>query len=509
MLTPRYTKPDVTELSVSAWFYRNRTLAGFDNPARSLYVSIRELVENSLDACEGAGILPEVNVRLVQEESTNERTGIASGPEVFLLSVQDNGSGIHRENITKLIGKMLTGTKFTHKQSRGTFGLGGSLALLYGQVTTQRPIEIVSGLQGDDHYSSISMRLDIDKNEPEIVKEGRIPKHLNDSGTTVTFHLLADWNRSKRRILDYFAQTSMIVPYSSIWFQDPDGRIVEHERVIDSLPVPAREVKPHPQGIDVELLKTMASTTRTSTLATFLTKSFQRIGTSTAKSFLSFAEIDSDQNPRELGNEALLAMMKALSEYNKFSAPTAKALSPAEEHVIQAGIMRLEPDFIATTKRSPSVYQGHPFIIEAAVAYGGQLRNGTNLYRFANRIPLLYDEGSDVSNRVIRDLKIKSYGFRPDDPLTFMVHICSTRVPYKTVGKEYIADVDAVRREISLGLKDCLRRLSEQVRRRNRVQKKTKRESRLRGYYKFIADTLGEVTQKEVSLTNLFLGDEV
>jgi DNA topoisomerase-6 subunit B len=479
-------------------------LAGFDNPSRSLYVSIRELVENSLDACEGAEVLPEIYVKLVKQDSSNERIGIASGPEVFLLSVQDNGSGIHRENIPKLIGKMLTGTKFTHKQSRGTFGLGGSLALLYGQVTTQKPIEIVSGLRGDSFYNTISMRLDIDKNEPEIVKETRIPKHQQDSGTTVTFHLQADWIRSKRRILDYFSQTSMIVPYSSIWFQTPEGQILEYDRVIDCLPILAREVKPHPQGIDVELLKSMASATRTTTLSSFLTKSFQRIGNSTAKAFLSFAQLNSDLNPRTLSNEALLQMMQALSDYSKFSAPTAKALSPAKEEVIRAGIMRLSPEFIVTTARSPSVYQGHPFIIEAAVAYGGELQNGTSLYRFANRIPLLYDEGSDVSNRVIRNLNLKSYGFRPDDPLAFIVHLCSTRVPYKTVGKEYIADVDAVRREISLGLKDCLRRLSEQVRRRNRVHKKTRRESRLRGYYQFIANTLSEITQREIDLNDLF-----
>ena len=509
MLTSRYSKPDVTELSISAWFYRNRTLAGFDNPARSLYVSIRELVENSLDACEGAGNLPDINVKLVSQNTSNERTGITSAPEIFQLSVQDNGSGIHQENITNLIGKMLTGTKFTYKQSRGTFGLGGSLALLYGQVTTQRPIEIVTGLRGEDYFTSILMRLDIERNEPEIVEESRIPKRQNDCGTTVTFYLQGDWLRSKRRIQEYFAQTSMIVPYSSIWFQTPDDKLIEYDRVIDTLPAPAKEVKPHPHGIDVELLKSMVSVTRTLSVASFLTSSFQRIGASTAKAFLTFAKVDADQKPRDLSNEALLDMMRAFSEYNRFSAPSAKALSPAEESVIHAGMMRLQPEFVTTTKRTPSVYEGHPFIIEAGVAYGGHLKNGINLYRFANRIPLLYDEGSDVSTRVIRNLNLKAYGLRPDNPLAFLVHICSTRVPYKTVGKEYIADVDAVRREVDLGLKDCLRRLSEQVRRRNRVQKNTKRESRLRGYYKFISETLGEATQRKVALTNLFpAGDD-
>ncbi|MCK4567784.1 MAG: DNA topoisomerase VI subunit B, partial [Candidatus Thorarchaeota archaeon] len=150
-----------------------------------------------------------------------------------------------------------------------------------------------------------------------------------------------------------------------------------------------------------------------------------------------------------------------------------------------------------------SVYEGHPFIIETGVAYGGQLTPGTNVIRFANRIPLLYDERSDVSYRVVRDLKLKSYGLRKEDPLTFMMHICSTKIPYKTIGKEYIADVDAVRKEIDLGFKDCLRELSKKLRSRNRAKIHRKRESRLNAYYKFTAETLSTATGREISIDRL------
>jgi len=197
-------------------------------------------------------------------------------------------------------------------------------------------------------------------------------------------------------------------------------------------------------------------------------------------------------------------MMRKLETYSGFLAPSSTSLSPAGLDVLEAGIRRLRPEFVVVRQRAPNVYEGHPFIVETGVAYGGELTPAIRLYRFANRIPLLYDERTDVSSQVIRELNLKNYGLRQDDPLAFFVHICSTKIPYKTVGKEFIGDIDVIRREIDLGLKDCLRRLGEGVRRKRRVHRQERRESRLVGYYEFIAETLGKATHQEVSLVSLF-----
>ncbi len=504
MQSLRHSDSDVVELSVSAWFYRNRTIAGFDNPARSLYVSVRELVENSLDACEGAGVLPEVHVSLQHlKTDSSEAEGMPKGPQVFGLRIQDNGSGIRREDAPRLLGRMLTSTRFTLKQSRGTFGLGGSLALLYGQVTTQRPIEITTGRSGEESKHKIVMRLDIENNEPILVHEEQQPKNPEDHGTIIEFYLQGDWFRSKRRITEYFLQTSMIVPYASMLFDNPDGESLRLPRVIEKLPQQPMEAKPHPRGIDVEMLKRMIKESRRSTLKSFLRGSFQRVGESTAEKFLASAALDPAAAPKAMSNENLVHMMKKLETYSGFLAPSSKSLSPAGLDVLKAGIRRLKPEFVVVRQRQPSVYEGHPFIVETGVAYGGELMPVMKLYRFANRIPLLYDERTDVSSQVIRELNLKNYGLRQDDPLAFFVHICSTKIPYKTVGKEFIGDIDVVRREIDLGLKDCLRRLGESVRRKRRVHRQERRESRLVGYYEFIAETLGKATDQEVSLVNL------
>ncbi len=503
MLTQPTYNQDIVELSVSAWFYRNKAIAGFDNPARSLYVSIRELVENSLDACEDARILPEVTVLLNQEEELDQSDLLSQGPATFELVVKDNGTGIKRESIPLLLGKMLTGTKFTHRQSRGTFGLGGSLALLYGQVTTQRPISIVTGMKGTDIGHYIEMRLDIENNTPIIIKEEEIPKAPDEHGTMVSFWLQGDWIRSKRKIIDYFSQTAIIVPYASLLFETPESDVIKYDRVIAKVPKPSAESKPHPRGIDVEMLKSMIAVTRKRSLKSFMTGSFQRVGSTIAEDFLAYASLDPNRAPESLEQEEFVRLMNKMESYQKFLPPSAKTLSPVGTEVLQAGVHRLSPEFVIIRQRSPSVYEGHPFIIETGVAYGGQLPPGVNIIRFANRIPLLYDERSDVSFRVVRDLNLKNYGLRQEDPLTFMMHICSTKIPYKTIGKEYIADIDEVRKEIELGYKDCLRELSKKLRRRNRANFHRKRESKLTAYYRFTTEILSAATGKNITSHNL------
>ncbi len=512
MLTPKTQTSDIVELSVSAWFYRNRTIAGFDNPARSLYVSIREMVENSLDACEDALVPPEVTVLLSAENEPDEESGILSaGPQIYRLTVKDNGSGMEKDSIPVLIGKMLTGTKFTQRQSRGTFGLGGSLALLYGQVTTQEPIEVVTGRRGSEVGHRVLMRLDIENNAPDIVESNTISKAREESGTMVSFALEGDWIRSKKRIMDYFTQTSLILPNASLMFETPDDELVRFDRLVNMALERPEEMPPHPRGIDTEMLKRMLSSSRSKSLKSFLVNSFQRVGETIATEFLSYAGLDPEAEPSEVGQGALVALMNAMSTYERFLPPSPKSLSPAGVEILEAGVRRLEPDYAVFRQRSPSVHEGHPFIVETGVAFGGKLEQGTKLYRFANRIPLLYDEGSDVSHKVVKSLNLKHYGLRQEDPLAFIVHICSTKIPYKTVGKEYIADVDSVRREVDLGIKDCLRELKKKLRRRERVTRDRRRRSKMIAYYEFMADTLSSAIGRNVSLDDLPIfngGDE-
>ncbi|TFF93349.1 DNA topoisomerase VI subunit B, partial [Candidatus Thorarchaeota archaeon] len=417
-----------------------------------------------------------------------------------------NGGGMEPEAIPLLLGRMLTGTKFTHKQSRGTFGLGGSLALLYGQVTTQKPIRVVTSRPGSGIENELTMRLDIEENRPTIIGKSQRVNTTNTHGTRVRFSLQGDWLRSKRKIIEYINQTSIIVPYASLLFENPDGETLAFPRVVHQMPEPPREMQPHPLGIDVEMLKKLLSETNSRTLGTFMINSFQRVGEATARSFLQEAELEYERTPDSLNTREVIDMMRAMECFEDFIAPSSDCLSPLGEGVLRAGLERLNPEYSVVTQRSPSAYEGHPFIVEVGIGYGGDVEPG--MYRFANKIPLLYDEGSDVSTKVVKELNLKHYGLKKEDPIAFLTHICSTKIPYKTVGKEYIGDVDVIRREIDLGFKDCLRRLGKRVRRRNRVKRAKKRENRLQKYYEFMSAVLSDSLKREIGADHLFSGDE-
>lgn len=505
MLSAGSADSGLKELSVSAWFYRNRTIAGFDNPARSLYVSVRELVENALDACEEARVLPDISVSLLRESTLDDDEDLfAAGPQLYCLTVEDNGTGICPEDAPKLLGKMLTGTKYTQRQSRGTFGLGGALALLYGQITTQNPIEIKTKIHGEQFGHKLVLQLDIEANEPIILEETDFPKNQAGHGTTVSYHLKGDWLRSKRRIIDYFKQTSIIAPYASLTFNSPDEEQLVFKRVTSFLPPVPSEMKPHPEGIDLEMLKKMLDKAENRTLEGFLRSAFHRVGKVTAENLLQHCGLNVERKPSSLTTNDLKRLMKGIDSFDEFLPPSASALSPAGEDVLSSGIQRLSPQFFAVSQRKPSVHEGHPFIVEVGVAYGGGIQEGLTLYRFANRIPLLYDEGSDVSNKVMRDLNLGNYDLDETDKLAFFAHICSTRIPYKTVGKEYIGNVDSIRREIDLGFKQCLREIATSVRRKHRARRKRRRKHKLKQYYEFISKTLTESTGRDVRIHSLF-----
>jgi DNA topoisomerase-6 subunit B len=246
------------------------------------------------------------------------------------------------------------------------------------------------------------------------------------------------------------------------------------------MPKPPVETKPHPYGSDVETIKRLASTTSSKTMLNFMITHFQRIGTTTAKRFLEFAGIPSTKRPSRLDTEDIVKLVQAMKQFQDFRAPTGDCLSPLGENLIKAGIQKeLNPEFISIKKRSPSVYSGFPFIVEVAIAYGGGVPKTGDiiLYRFANRIPLLYDEASDVSWKVVHNLlNWKYYHVDPaNTPIAVFVHICSTKIPYRSVGKEFIADIPEIEREILNGLRDAGRELSIFLSRRHAVEREKRR----------------------------------
>ena len=482
------------EISASDFFYRNRDIAGFTNPTRAIFAAIKELVENSLDAAESIKTPPDIYVRLSFEGEASEET------QIYKLRVEDNGCGIPPRHIPSAFGQVLYGSKYKLKQQRGTFGLGGKMAILYGQITTHQPATIISSTSSSSKIFMYKLMIDIQRNRPISLDRKVLLNKEGWRGTVVEFSLEGDYLRAMPKILEYFKQTAMVNPYANITFVDPKGRLYKFVRATTVMPDPPKETLPHPYGVDVELLQRLIQVTPHNNMLEFLKNHFHRVGEITAKKFLEFSGVSPSKNPKKLSHEEVVRLVQMLKRFKDFLPPDASCLSPLGEELLKTGVLKeLKPEFVAVHQRKPATYAGHPFIVEVAIAYGGEIpqRGGFIIYRFANRIPLLYDEASDVSVKVINAMNWRRYKVSPDMPIAIVVHICSTKVPYKTVGKEFIADRLEVRREIANGLREVARQLQRYLTRREHVDRERKRLGVFSKYLPRIAEFSTKLSGKQ------------
>ena len=591
------SKESFNQISPSEFFYRNRDLAGFSNPTRSLYTAVREFVENSLDACDHSGVLADVHmsIKAVDKDKPD--------PKQYILTVKDNGPGIESKHVPLAFGTVLYGSKFGLKQARGMFGLGATMAILYGQITTNRPVIVKSSTDGkiQDEYE---MLLDIQKNKPVILKHEK--KETKSAGLTVSICLDGDYSKAGSKIRDYVYQTSLITPYATITFDDPKGEKFRYTKIVRNMPPSPTIIRPHPHGIDVETIRRMlldthyqiptvddsmiskvrkelglakknvdysqimkkvekkwktltrpvrvvtaimsflkmdfdklskirieeidvgnkkliywdfgesqsnsvdmdpespyykqlTNTVQGETLTSFLTKRFQRVGPTTAIKFVEYAKFKPEQRIGTMTNQELVKLSDALQTFDEFMSPDPSCLAPLGEDPLDKGIERFfEPDFHAVIQRGASAYSGFPFIIEMGIAYGGKISSGKiNVFRFANRIPLLYDEGSDVVLKVVNETDWGRYKIKNDSPLVIVSHICSTRVPYKTVGKENVADRPEIERELRLGLQFLSRKLSSFMSKKGQADMAKKRANLYSKYIPLIAQFSTELSGKK------------
>ncbi|MGC8601042.1 MAG: DNA topoisomerase VI subunit B [Thermoprotei archaeon] len=474
------------ELNVADFFYKNKDLVGFDSPHKATYMIVRELVENSLDACDGHRILPNVRVTLskVEGEGNQER---------YHIKIVDNGIGVPLEAVPYAFGKVLFGSKYSMRQNRGTFGLGGKMSMLYGQITANSRVTITTS-QGGSKIYTFELSTDIRTNTPIIYRREEADNKSHFRGVKIEFDFEGDYGKARDKIIEYFYETAMILPYAQLTFIDPNGTLLFYPRITEKMPNPPVETQPHPHGVDLELLKRMMAANPHTSLQVFLSKNFQRVGERTAKAFLKSNGFDPHMEVSQLSTKQLTKLVTALREYPDFLPPDPSCLSPIGEDLLKEGIKRLlSPEHVVVTTRPARAYEGNPFIVEVGIAYGGAVMppdkpGKVQLYRFANKIPLLYDEYSDVSMAVIQNINWNQYKVKLDEaPIAFITHICSTKVPYKTAGKEYVAARPEVEREIDLAIKQAARELRVQLSRMERAEYRERRTEVLKKYLSMMA----------------------
>ncbi len=479
------------DISVSEFFLKNRHLLGFDNAKKALLTTIKEAVDNSLDACEEAKILPEIYVEVKGLDQADR----------FVVIVEDNGPGIVKEQIPSIFAKLLYGSKFhAMKQARGQQGIGISAAGMYGQLTTGVPTRITSRISAKKPAHYFELQIDTAKNKPTIVKD-EVIHWKKPHGTKVQIELEAKYQKGPRSVDDYIRQTALANPHATIHFKSPEGDKADYKAATKKLPVASKEIKPHPHGVELGILMKMLKSTNARKVGAFLSKDFARVSPRVAHAILKAAGIEADAKPAEIAHQEADKLHRAISATKLMNPPT-NCLSPIGEAAMLAGIKEnVEADFYTALTRPPSVYRGNPFQIEVALAYGGKMppEELAQLLRFANRVPLLYQQSACATTKSVLQMGWKNYGVNqskgalPTAPLMIAVHMASVWVPFTSESKEAIASYEEIIKEIKLALQECGRRLDAYLRRGAREAEAKRKRDYIKSYLPHIGIGLREI----------------
>jgi len=518
------------EISVSEFFTKNRHLLGFDNPRKALLTCVKEAVDNALDACEEAGILPDIVIK-VEALGNGEAPPPPSQATRFRITVTDNGPGIVRQQIPRIFAKLLYGSKFHRlRMSRGQQGIGISAAGMYGQLTTGKPVQIISrtGARSQAHFFEV--QIDTKKNEPRILETKQMAWDA-PRGTQVTLEIEGRYQKGRASVDEYIEQTIIANPHVKLTYLTPDGETKTYPRTYEQLPPSPREIKPHPYGIELGMLLKMLHDTGSHSVAGFLASDFSRVSPALADEICKAARVSARTRPHDVHGETAETLYKAIQS-TKIMAPPTNCLSPIGERAILSGLyQQIKGDFYTAVSRPPAVYRGNPFVIEAGLAYGrGPEQNGgpekkavplaegegeqnenelARLIRYANRVPLLYQPSACAIHKSVLDTTWRNYGIPqsrgalPAGPMVIFVHMASVWVPFTSESKEAIAEYDEVRKEITLALRECGRRLGAFLRRRERAQSEDRRRNIFELYIEEVVESCNRLKGGTLPTTKL------
>jgi len=562
------------EISVAEFFEKNRHLLGFDNPAKALLIVVKECVDNSLDACCDAGILPEIYVE-IKEPAENFKL-LSDGEEVgklikiegefeliieheilkptekyekkngfvyvfehnkakyklyqikkndkemlkimrgraelklvkissnrFLIIVEDNGPGIVPEQVPRVFGKLLYGSKFYKlRQNRGQQGIGVSAACLYAQLTTGKPITILTRTAQNKPVHAFRLRIDTAKNEPIVVEHKNLKNGFGQHGTRIELEIEGKYIQRYHSVEEYLKQTAITNPYAHIVYTTPEKQRIEFKRTANELPVQPAIIKPHPLGVELGAFERMTKLTESRTLAGFLANEFCRIGQGTAGQLCKLSGIGQKTRPSELDHKQIDRLWRTMQTFS-FTKPPTTCLSPIGEKEFENGLKKeYKVDFVAVVSRPPCVYRGMPFLIEVAICYGGELPQNepANIMRFANRVPLLYQAASCAIMKSLQRIEWRNYGLdrsgsMPAGPAIIAVHMASVWIPYTSESKEAIDPYPIIVKEIKLALQDCARKLGHYVSGRKRVYAAQQRQSLFEKYIPEVAEAISKLAE--------------
>ncbi len=473
------------QVAISEFFEKNKHFLGFDSLTRSLITAVKEAVDNSLDACEEARILPEIRVQI---------TKIDDKKNIVELKSEDNGPGIPQRSIEKVFGQLLFGSRFhAIRQSRGQQGIGITGVVMYSQLTTGRKTHVRSKIATEASAAIVDIGLDTRKNKATKSNESREiwerpDGSFKEHGLEVTTRMKAKYQKGRQSVYQYLRMTSIVNPHADITFIDPEGQTHHWPRVTERLPTKVESIKPHPHGIHLGTLQRMCTESTDSRMTVFLRNNFSGMSTRAAKELLEVAEINEKAKPKSLKPDQYRALLEAFQGERtlnnkpvKLLNPPTNCLSPIEELLIKKGLSKtIDSRFVTTMTRAPTVTQGNPYQVEVGLIFGeGMLADKpVEVLRFANRVPLMYQQGGCLLTKAIESVDWRQYGLDqaggrgvPKGPAAILVHLASTNVQFTSEAKEALADNNEVLEETRKALLEMGRGLRKHLEKKKKMAK--------------------------------------
>ena len=495
------------QIAISEFFEKNKHFLGFDSLQRSIITAVKESVDNSLDACEEARILPEIKVKI---------TKVDSKKDILELQTEDNGPGIPQKSIEKVFGQLLFGSRFhAIRQSRGQQGIGITGVVMYSQLTTGKPTHVLSKVGDDPTAVSVNIGLDTRKNKAVKSDQTRIiwendDLTLKEHGLRVTTRMKGKYQRGRQSVYQYLRMTSIVNPHADITFVDPDGEKFHWPRVTERLPAKVDAIKPHPHGIELGQLQRMCRESSDSRLTVFLRQNFSGVSMRAAKELCEAAELEVSTKPKSMKPDDVRALLEAFQgerEVNgkpiKLLSPPTNCLSPIEEMLIKKGLSKtIDSKFVSTMTRAPTVSHGNPFQVEVGLIFGeGMVADKhVEVLRFANRVPLMYQQGGCLLTKAIESVDWRQYGLEqaggkgvPKGPAAILVHLASTNVQFTSEAKEALSDNEFVFEETRKAMLEMGRGL------RKHLEKK-KKMAKTREKFELINDILPAIAEKSATI---------
>ncbi len=479
------------EHSIAEFFKKNRQMLGYSGTVRSLVTAVHEYVTNSLDACEDAGILPDIEVAIIE-----------TGENKYKIRVSDNGPGVPKKFIGKALATVLAGTKFhRYVQQRGQQGIGAAGSTMFSQITTGKPIFVKSSTGKQDTYTC-NIAIDTMKNVPIVTNLTEVKDDYRGLSVEAEF---ADvkYENSDHGVFEYLKRTALSNPHCQIKFIDPEGKENLFMRAVKEIPERSKPTQPHPLGLAINDLLEFAQASQSRKISSFFVETFARTTTNKVSEMKELAKnVDFEKSPKEMTWTDAEELIKAIKQI-KWIAPDSTSIIPIGEERIKIALKNiLDPEFMNVVERKPRVFRGGiPFVIEAAVAYGGKSgytsTDGSSgvMLRFANRVPLLFDAGNCAITEAIKSIEWKRYGIDMDtQPVSIFVNMSSVHVPYSGVGKEAVAKEDEIIEEIKLAVMEAARGVQSFIRGKQHANFEAGRYKVTMRYAKQLAKDLGELT---------------